>query len=81
MVLSTPPYVHVIVVVPGPTAVIRPVELTVATAGSLEVHVACDVTFCVVPSANTAVAINCVVLPAVIGPLIWLANATFTAST
>ena len=60
---------------------IRPVELTVATAGSLEVHVACDVTFCVVPSANTAVATSCVVLPAVIGPLICVANATFTAST
>jgi len=38
----------VIVVVPAVSAVARPVELTLATAALLEVHVAVAVTFCVV---------------------------------
>jgi hypothetical protein len=38
----------VIVVVPAVSAVTRPVELTLATAGELEFHVAVAVTSCVV---------------------------------
>jgi hypothetical protein len=38
----------VIVVVPAVSAVTRPVELTLATAGELEVHVAVSVSFDVV---------------------------------
>src|ERR1700722_8903121 len=40
--------VAVMVVVPAPTAVATPAELTVATAGALEVHVTVAVIFCVV---------------------------------
>jgi hypothetical protein len=38
----------VIVVLPAVSAVTRPVELTLATAGVLEVHIAVSVTFDVV---------------------------------
>ena len=44
-------------------AVTRPVLLTVATAELLDAHVAVVVTFCVVPSLNTAVADICCVSP------------------
>jgi hypothetical protein len=48
MVPVKPLMLAVIVVVPAVSAVVRPVELTLATAGELEVHVAKSVTFCVV---------------------------------
>jgi hypothetical protein len=56
----------VIVVVPAVSAVARPVELTLATAGELEVHIAVSVTSCVVdgwplPWPVVPVAVNCTV--------------------
>ena len=69
------------VVVPGPTAVISPPALTVATDGSDEVHVAFEVTSIEGPSDSTAIALNCAEEPVEIGPLTWLAKLTCTAST
>jgi hypothetical protein len=81
IVLVTPLYVHVIVVVPAATAVIMPLWLTVATDGSDDVHVAFDVTFSVCPSASTAIAVSCADAPTVTGPVTCPANERSTAST
>ena len=66
MVPVKPLMLAVIVVVPAVSAVTRPVELTLATAGELEVHVAVSVTSCVVegwplPWPVVPVAVNCTV--------------------
>lgn len=53
------PEVAVIVVLPGDTAVARPVLLMVATAVLLEFHVTEFVMLLVVPFENVAVAVNC----------------------
>lgn len=53
----------VIVVEPCATADARPVPLIVATPGSDELHVTKAVKFCVAPSANVPVAVNCFVVP------------------
>lgn len=55
----TPPLLAVIVVLPVATAVASPELSIVATLGEEEVQVDCDVTSCVVPSPNFAVAVNC----------------------
>jgi hypothetical protein len=57
-----------IVVVPAVSAVARPVELTLATAGALEVHVTESVSSCVLdgwplPCPTVPVAVNCTVWP------------------
>src|ERR1700676_3175103 len=52
-----------IVVVPVPTAVAKPAALIVATVTAEELHVAVLVRFCVVPSLNVPVALNCCVPP------------------
>jgi len=56
----------VIVVVPAPTAVTRPAELTVATAGVVELQITRLVTFCVegcFALPYVPVALSCVVWP------------------
>ena len=52
-----------IVVVPAPTAVAKPAALIVATVTTEELHVAVLLRFCVVPSLNVPVAVNCCVPP------------------
>ena len=47
------------VVEPAPVAVARPTALIVATVTAEEFHVAVPVRFCVVPSLNVPVAVNC----------------------
>ena len=47
------------VVEPVPVAVARPAVLIVATVTPEELHVAVLVRFCVVPSLNVPVAVNC----------------------
>jgi hypothetical protein len=55
----------VIVAIPPETPRARPVvAFTVATAGALDDHVTIDVTSTVLPSARTAVAVNCWSIPA-----------------
>ncbi len=61
--LVTPYSLEVTVVVPCETAVSRPVEDTVATAGLLLVHVALDVMLLVVPSPKPAVEVSWSVVP------------------
>ncbi len=61
--LVTPLSVTVIVTVPGPLNVTLPVLSTVAMFGSLELHVDCPVTSCVLPSAKVAVAVACPLWP------------------
>src|ERR1700722_13671676 len=51
------------VVEPVPTAVARPAALIVATVTAEELHVAVLLRFCVVPSLNVPVAVNCCVPP------------------
>ena len=70
MVPVYPFMLAVIVAVPAVSAVARPVELTLATAGALEVHVAVSVTSDVVegwplPWPVVPVAVNCTVWPTV----------------
>lgn len=60
----TEPEVAVIVVLPCATVVARPaVELIVATAGVFELHCTVTVMFCVLPSLNVPVAVNCCIEP------------------
>jgi hypothetical protein len=60
----TEPEVAVIGAVPCETLVARPtVELNVATVGVFELHCAVLVMFCVLPSLNVPVAVNCCVTP------------------
>jgi hypothetical protein len=47
------------VVEPVPVAVARPTALIVATVAAEEFHFALLVRFCVVPSLNVPVAVNC----------------------
>ena len=47
------------VVEPVPVAVARPAALIAATLTAKELHVAVLVRFCVVPSLNVPVAVNC----------------------
>ena len=54
------------VVEPVPTEVAKPAVLMVATVRADELHVAVPVKFCVVPSLNVPVAVNCCVFPLVI---------------
>jgi hypothetical protein len=61
--------VAVIVEVPTPAPVARPVVLIVAVVVVPEVHVTLDVRFCVVPSLNVPVAVNCCVAPLAIDGL------------
>src|ERR1051326_7609726 len=49
--------------VPALTAVTNPPEFTVAMFGLDDVHVACEVTFCVVLLERFAVAVNCALAP------------------
>ncbi len=60
---DTPPDTAVMVVVPGATAVASPFEpaalLTDATPAVDEFQVTAAVRFCVVPSENVPVAVNC----------------------
>ncbi len=58
--------VAVIVEVPTPAPVARPAALIVAIVVSPDDHVTLDVRFCVVPSLNVPVAVNCCVAPLVI---------------
>ena len=51
--------VAVIVELPTPAPVARPAALIVAMVVVPEVQVTLDVTFCVVPSLNVPVAVNC----------------------
>ena len=64
---ETPPDVAVIVVVPAATGVANPSEpaalLIVATPVVDELQVTVVVRFCVVPSENVPVAVNCLVVP------------------
>jgi hypothetical protein len=55
--------VAVIVEVPTPAALARPVALIVAAVVVPELHVTVLVRFCVVPSLNVPVAVNCCVAP------------------
>ncbi len=69
-----PENVAVIVVVPAPAAVASPCVpaelLIVATRLLEEVHVAFDVIFCLVPSENVPVTVNCCVAPlAIVTPV------------
>ena len=57
----TPPTVALMVVVPRPTAVIRPVASMVATVVLELVQLAFAVRFWVLPSVNVPVAVNCCV--------------------
>src|ERR1700690_186238 len=59
----SPMYVTVIVVVPGPTDVARPMRLMVATMMFDEAHVAMPVTLRCVPLENTSVAVKPIPLP------------------
>ena len=63
------PYVAVMMEEPALRPVMRPVELTVATAVLLEVQVAELVTSVGVPTRLVSTARNCVVVPAVSAPL------------
>ena len=54
-----PPELAWMVVEPVPAAVARPAALIVATVTAEELHVAVLVRFCVVPSLNVPVAVNC----------------------
>jgi hypothetical protein len=58
------PEVAVMIVVPGPTAVAKPLLFMVATAVSDDVQVTCVVTSLVLPSLNQPSAVNCWVAPA-----------------
>src|SRR5689334_11449663 len=63
----TAPTVALIVVVPTPWLLARPVVgLTVATFVAVEAQVAWLVTFCVVVSEYVPVAVNCCVVPSAI---------------
>jgi hypothetical protein len=53
----------VIVEAPVPTAVARPAASIVTRDGKDEVHATDDVRFCVVPSVNEPVAVNCCLRP------------------
>jgi hypothetical protein len=55
--------VALIVEVPTPAPVARPVALIVAVVVVPDDHVTVDVRFCVVPSLNVPVAVNCCVAP------------------
>ncbi len=55
----TEPDVAVIVVLPCATLVASPELLMVATAAVDELHVTVFVRFCVLPSVNVPVAVNC----------------------
>jgi hypothetical protein len=59
----TEPDVAVMVAVPCATLVARPVGVMVATAGVLELHCREPLMFCVLPSLNVPVAVNCCVIP------------------
>jgi len=61
----TPSYVAVMSTSPAPTPVTKPELLTLATDGLDEVQVAWEPTERVVPSENTAIAVNCDVKPTV----------------
>jgi hypothetical protein len=61
--LVTAPDVALIVVLPTPAPVAKPVALIVATVVADELHVALFVRFCVLPSLNVPVAVNCCVAP------------------
>ena len=54
------------VVDPGPTALAKPAVLIVATPAAEELQVTVPPRFCVLPSLNVPVALNCCVLPLVI---------------
>src|ERR1700727_1929797 len=58
--------VAVIVELPTPAPTASPDELIVAVVGVPEVQITLDVKFCVVPSLNVPVAVNCCVAPLVI---------------
>ena len=59
----TGPKVAVIVALPVPTPVAKPVLLTLATAGADVLYVTEFVRFCVLPSVFVTAAANCCVLP------------------
>ena len=61
----TPPETAPIVVLPVPTAVANPAELTVATPGAEEDHVT-EVSNCVLPSSKLPTALNSCVVPTAI---------------
>lgn len=61
----TPPDTALIVVLPVPTAVANPAEVTVATPGAEEDHVI-EVSNCVLPSSKLPTALNCCVVPTAI---------------
>lgn len=61
----TPPELAVILVLPVPTAVAKPEELTEATLAADEDHVT-EVNNCVLPSSKLPTALNCSVVPTAI---------------
>jgi hypothetical protein len=61
----TPPEAALMVLLPLPTAVANPAELTVATPVADEDHVT-DVSSCVLPSSKLPTALNCCVVPSAI---------------
>ena len=73
----TVPEVALIVAVPSTLATAAPATLTLAFAGADEIQVAVCVRFCVLPSVNVPVAVNCSVSP--IGKETWFGvTATLT---
>ena len=60
------PDVALIVAVPAPALVAKPPDAIVATEALDELHTAVLVRFCVVPSLNVPVAVNCCVAPSAI---------------
>jgi hypothetical protein len=58
-VAVTEPLVPVMVASPAARALTSPLELTFATVGADEVQFSVEVTFCVLPSLNVAVAVSC----------------------
>jgi hypothetical protein len=63
-VADTAPLVPVIVASPAASALTRPLALTFATLGADDVQFSVEVTFCVLPSLNVAVAVSCWLVPA-----------------
>jgi len=68
-VLETVPEVALIPAVPAAIPVAKPLAVIVAAAGVLEVQATLAVRFCVEPSVNVPVAVNCTVSPAAIDGL------------
>jgi hypothetical protein len=62
-VAETLPLVPVMLASPATSALTKPLELTFATLGRDELQFNVEVTFCVLPSLNVAVAVSCWLVP------------------